>query len=67
VTFEGYMPRPGRYRAWTQFLRNGELTTFSFTFRVVTLDEAVRLERVARSTGPRREESPRGAARAGAE
>jgi hypothetical protein len=42
VTFEGYMPRPGRYRAWTQFLRRDELTTLSFTFQVVTLDEAVR-------------------------
>ena len=45
VTFEGYMPRPGRYRAWTQFLRRGELITLSFTFSVVTLDEAVRLQR----------------------
>jgi hypothetical protein len=42
VTFEGYMPRPGRYRAWTQFLRKGELTTVSFTFAVSTLDEAMR-------------------------
>jgi len=42
VTFEGYMPRPGRYRAWTQFLRKGELTTVSLTFRVLTLEEAVR-------------------------
>ncbi len=42
VTFEGYMPRPGRYRSWTQFLRNGELTTVSFTFSVLTLEEASR-------------------------
>lgn len=42
VTFEGYMPRPGRYRAWTQFLRNDRLTTVSFTVNVLTLDEAVR-------------------------
>ncbi len=41
VTFEGYLPRPGVYRAWTQFLRNDRLATFSYTFRVLTLDEAV--------------------------
>ena len=44
VTFEGYLPRPGLYRAWTQFLRQGKLTTFSFTFRVRTLEDAVRLQ-----------------------
>ena len=43
VTFEGYMPRPGVYRAWTQFLRNDRLTTFTYTFRVLSLDEAFRL------------------------
>ena len=42
ISFEGYMPRAGRYRAWTQFLRNGQLTTFTFTFTVYTLEEAVR-------------------------
>jgi hypothetical protein len=42
ISFEGYMPRAGRYRAWTQFLRHGQLTTFSFTFTVFTLEEAVR-------------------------
>jgi hypothetical protein len=42
VSFEGYMPRPGRYRSWTQFLRNDQLTTISFTFDVLTLDEAMR-------------------------
>ena len=42
VTFEGYMPRPGRYRSWTQFLRNDRLTTVSFTFRVLSLEDAVR-------------------------
>jgi hypothetical protein len=47
VTFEGYMPRPGRYRSWTQFLRGGELTTVSFTFEVRTLEDAVRLGRRA--------------------
>ena len=35
VTFEGLMPRPGRYRAWTQFRRNDKLYTFAFTFNVV--------------------------------
>jgi hypothetical protein len=34
VTFEGLMPKPGRYRAWTQFRRNGKLYTFSTTFSV---------------------------------
>jgi hypothetical protein len=34
VTFEGLWPRAGRYRAWTQFRRNNEVTTFSFTFNV---------------------------------
>ena len=48
VTFEGYMPRPGRYRSWTQFLRGGEITTVSFTFEVRTLEDAVRLGRQAR-------------------
>jgi len=54
VTFEGYMPRPGRYRSWTQFLRNGELNTVSFTFEVRTLEDAVRLGRQASipSIGP---------------
>jgi len=34
VTFEGLMPKPGRYRAWTQFRRNGKLYTFATTFNV---------------------------------
>jgi len=34
VTFEGLMPKPGRYRAWTQFRRNGKLYTFATTFSV---------------------------------
>lgn len=34
VTFEGLMPRPGLYRAWTQFRRNDKIYTFSFTFNV---------------------------------
>jgi len=34
VTFEGLMPKPGRYRAWTQFRRNDKIYTFAFTFNV---------------------------------
>ena len=35
VTFEGLMPKPGHYRAWTQFRRNDKIHTFAFTFNVV--------------------------------
>ena len=35
VTFEGLMPKPGRYRAWAQFRRNDKIYTFAFTFNVV--------------------------------
>jgi hypothetical protein len=35
VTFEGLMPKPGRYRAWTQFRRHDTLHTLAFTFNVV--------------------------------
>ena len=35
VTFEGLMPKPGMYRAWTQFRRNDKIYTFAFTFNVV--------------------------------
>jgi hypothetical protein len=35
VTFDGLMPKPGRYRAWTQFRRNDRLHTFTTTFEVV--------------------------------
>ena len=34
VTFEGLMPKPGVYRAWTQFRRNDRIHTFAFTFGV---------------------------------
>jgi catechol 2,3-dioxygenase-like lactoylglutathione lyase family enzyme len=34
VTFEGLMPKPGRYRAWTQFRRNDKIRTFAYTFNV---------------------------------
>jgi hypothetical protein len=40
VTFEGYMPKAGRYRAWSQFQRNGEVVTIPFTVNVLTLDQA---------------------------
>jgi hypothetical protein len=42
VEFEGYMPRAGYYRAWTQFQRGGKVITIPFTFRVRTLEESVR-------------------------
>jgi len=42
VTFEGYMPRPGRYRVWSQFLRKDQVITVPFTLNVSTLEEAVR-------------------------
>ena len=42
VMFEGYFPIAGAYRAWTQFLRHDQITTFSFAFRVPTLEEAMR-------------------------
>ena len=35
VTFDGLVPRPGRYRAWTQFRRNDTVHTFSFTFEAI--------------------------------
>ncbi|HEY7189848.1 MAG TPA: heavy metal-binding domain-containing protein [Vicinamibacterales bacterium] len=34
VTFDGLMPKPGRYRAWTQFRRSNTLHTFTTTFEV---------------------------------
>jgi hypothetical protein len=34
VTFEGLMPKPGSYRAWTQFRRADKIHTFAFTFNV---------------------------------
>jgi hypothetical protein len=39
VTFEGLMPKPGNYRAWTQFRRNDKIHTFVFTFKVVAAPE----------------------------
>lgn len=34
VVFDGLMPKPGRYRAWTQFRRGDVLHTFTTTFDV---------------------------------
>ena len=34
VTFEGMMPKPGRYRAWTQFRHNDIVHTIVSTFEV---------------------------------
>ena len=34
ITFDGLMPRPGRYRAFTQFRRHDVLYTFTYTFAV---------------------------------
>ncbi len=34
VTFEGRMPKPGLYRAWSQFRRDDQIHTFSYTFSV---------------------------------
>ena len=45
IMFEGYFPTAGMYRAWTQFLRHDQITTFSFTFRVPSLEEAMRQAR----------------------
>jgi hypothetical protein len=44
VSFEGYIPRPGLYRAWTQFRRDGKIITIPFTFRAVTLEESVKAQ-----------------------
>ena len=32
VLFDALLPKPGKYRAWLQFQRNGKLTTVPFTF-----------------------------------
>ena len=34
VIFDGLMPKPGRYRAWTQFRRHDKIHTFVTTFDV---------------------------------
>ena len=35
VMFEGLMPKPGRYRAWTQFRYHDQVRTFVTTFEVL--------------------------------
>ena len=42
VIFEGLMPKPGRYRAWTQFLYKDKLHTFVNTFEVYEVGQRVR-------------------------
>jgi hypothetical protein len=37
VTFSAMLPRPGRYKIWSQFLRGGKLTTVSFTVKAERL------------------------------
>jgi len=37
VTFNAFMPKPGNYRIWTQFLRGDALTTVTFTVRAERL------------------------------
>jgi len=34
VIFDGLLPKPGRYRAWTQFRRRDRIHTFTTTFEV---------------------------------
>lgn len=34
VSFDAFFPRPGRYRVWSQFQRQGQLITVSFTIAV---------------------------------
>jgi hypothetical protein len=41
VVFEGLMPKPGLYRAWTQFRYQDTLHTFTSTFRVYDVGERV--------------------------
>jgi heavy metal-binding protein len=42
VAFEGLMPKPGRYRAWTQFRRHDKIYTFTSTFNVIDVGELSR-------------------------
>jgi hypothetical protein len=39
VMFEGLMPKPGRYRAWTQFRYHDRILTFATTFQVVDVGQ----------------------------
>jgi Heavy metal binding domain len=42
VLFEGLMPKPGHYRAWTQFRRHNKIYTFTNTFNVIDVGELSR-------------------------
>ena len=42
VMFEGLMPKPGQYRAWTQFRRHDKIHTFTYTFTVIDVGELSR-------------------------
>ena len=42
VTFEGLMPKPGRYRVWTQFRRHGTVHTFAYTFTAIDVGDLSR-------------------------
>ena len=37
ASFDAFFPRPGRYRVWSQFQRQGKLITISFTIRIKRL------------------------------
>lgn len=50
VQFEGYMPRPGLYRAWAQFQRRGTEITVPFTFKVWSLEERSHADRARHLT-----------------
>ena len=52
VTFEGLMPKPGRYRAWTQFRRHDKLYTFSFTFTAEGRSAGIVAKSCATVSGP---------------
>ena len=39
VMFGGLMPKPGLYRAWTQFRYDDKVYTFTNTFRVYDVGE----------------------------
>ena len=40
VTFDGLIPKAGRYKAWTQFRRHDRVHTFAFAFEAVAAAEA---------------------------
>jgi len=39
LTFHALFPKPGVYRIWLQFQRNGQLSTIPFTVRVMRVGE----------------------------